>query len=1094
MKEKNTMSNTTGIVAGVICLLLMLGMLPTSIATASSSKVIIPTPKARAVFTGHSFATGGGVRVYLFDLFVDKSSREVATNESRFKTKISWSGANHTLTVHNEYKDNIFGHQKIDVKYQCDYDPFLDLTAKCRYISHTPYKEYDTLYPEGRDDNVYYFNPLGLFDPTADGSIHLSVYREVISPARNKQLIWEALAKSMKTSIFAGGTEASSQADQVFTTAEEIVFKVESARDIKRITDQPVSFYIVPRYGLKVVDINFNTIAMPIMRKYSGNSYNEAVCTLKLMPGKYTFYTSMLSSMTSKVESKKISFEVKSHIDPHKAPVIVSPRNRQRFAGEEAVPIKVLVPGKFFKKAFAAEVEVEHSRLAAQTPYKYWAKYSLKPNNFNDSIVGKQIVFAETGDFRIRARMVYDGKSTGTWSEWRNFHTGGKVMPHLKPGMVISSPVEKNFYTGDIPVTIKLPQFKPGSSLRLTLGFLEDAVFNSNNPSQAQHFPFSIKSEEFNLKDGQTTFTTKYSRKQLIAAIKNKPGQFQLLAELLIPGAGKQERIRKFHIAQLGNAARNGQQKKSGNLNLNLPGNNGLGTHGVSVKNHQTNSNPLDHVSLTKGKQSTGSKFKPIANPNEFKIILPKSGETYRNKFLVDISVPPSLHDNPTITLEIICRPLKKGLLKKRDYTPKTTLLTMPLYSRYKDRVLTTILARNIHSKVFHGINRFSSSEFKIRAIIHAGKISLSQTSAWFRILYDERTYRQENSVLSLAPGIALESKLKIFKAPTTVKIRVGNIWNAEINCQIQYNDCQFRNKYRTISLKPKIVTKDETTKILNFFIKKAGCYRVRAQNRKTGASATWSAWCKFTVQASLPRVSKSPSIKKLNASGKKVATLPSSPTQKLEGKGRTTSQQFKLNKISPKAINPQPEPPGRPTSRQFKLNKISPKAINPQPEPPGRPAVLSSGKSKTKSVKSVHPVLPIKNPVVTIQTPRERYKYMMTGKSVHIVTKISNPTKARLQIQLQEKKKNHFVDIHPRINQRYTRGQTIADFTLNQRGEYRFRVKAVAKNSKFGPWRTFLIDAIKHSVMPKVAPAKPTAPKTSRPVTTLHPVLQHIR
>jgi len=994
MRKKITMSNTIGIAAGAICLLLMLFILPTSIATASSSEVIIPPAKTRTVFTGHSFTTGEGVRVYLFDLYVDNS--RVASAPRIFKTNISWNGTNHTLTVHNEINgDKLWGHQEIDVKYQCDYDPFLDPTTKCRYVSHTPYKEVT-----GDKNSMIYFNPIGIFNPTHDGSVYLSVYRGVISSAKIMQLTWEALSKSMKTSVFAAGTVASSNANQTFTTDTEIVFQVESARDIKRRSDQPVSFYIVPYHSNQVTDINRNIIAMPMEGKYSGNSYNETVRTLTLMPGKYTFYASMMSSLTSTVESKKIPFEVKSQIDPHKAPIIISPRNQQRFASQEAVPIAILVPVKFFENAFTAEVEAEHSRLATQTPYKPLMKHSLNSQYNNNSLVTEQRVFNKDGDYRIRARNVYDDEPTGTWSEWRYFHIGGKVMPHLNPGLVISSPVEKNYYTGDIPVTITLPQIKDGTSLQLVLSFQEDTVPNSDNQLQDQHVPFAIMSEEFSLIEGQSVVEKKYSRSKLITATKNKVGEFQLRAELSIPGAFiSHTATRIFHLAQLGDSANDEQQKKSGKLNLLV--NHGLVTHGISAKNQKVKMNLLTHAGLAGGKQAAGTKFAPPANLKEFKFTRPESGKVYRNKFLVDISVPSSLHDNPTITLELICRPLKKGLLKKRAYTPKTNLLTMPLYSRYKDRVLTTILARNIHSKVFHGINGFSSSEFKIRAIIHTGKTSLTQTSGWFRLLYDEREYRQENSALSLAPSVNLESKLQIFKSPTSVKIRVGHMWNAKITYQIQYNDCQFGKKFRTISLKPKITTKNETTKILNFHIKKAGCYRVRAQNRKTGTNATWSTWCNFTVQTSRHTVSNSHSINNLSASGKMVTTSPSSLNQKLGIKGLRTSYkiparvEIKLTGVShnpPFELRYHPSTGGRYVSIRkpahsfnrsnnltsltlnvkkpghyqlrfknndrkswspwknftitegkipgsgFKPDSIRPKAINPQPEPPGRP------------------------------------------------------------------------------------------------------------------------------------------------------------
>jgi len=296
----------------------------------------------------------------------------------------------------------------------------------------------------------------------------------------------------------------------------------------------------------------------------------------------------------------------------------------------------------------------------------------------------------------------------------------------------------------------------------------------------------------------------------------------------------------------------------------------------AGTKNLTTNS--LTRIGPNKNKPS----IKTPINPIDFKIIQPKAGKTYRNEFPVEIKVPPSLPHNPTITLELFCRPLQKGQLKKGSFNPDITLLTMPLYARYKDRVLSTILARNVHYKIFHGKNAFSSSEFKLKATIRAGTTSVSKTTGWFRFLYDERSFRQEDSIRCNAPGIGTVNGQNSFRAPATVKVVVGHFWNAEIESQIQYTDCRFGNNYRTISLKPKISTKNEDTTILTFFIKQAGCYRVRARHRKTGAAATWSPWCKFTVTSG-------------NVSTGKLipSTKPFSPHTKM--------------------INPQPEPPGRP-------------------------------------------------------------------------------------------------------------------------------------------------------------------------------------
>ncbi len=851
---------------------------------------------------GHVFKLNSAVRTYHMNIgyyYYDNNTASTH-NITNISCTMVWNGANNRLTV----SSSKYGH----ATFQCDHhDPILNGGAANGKLIESKFKHTSN-------------SGVALDQYLRDNFMH-DLKSKMVSLNR-LPLIWEAMAKSMTTVKPKPGKKVPAN----------VLLQVNVASDIPVPSKQVIDFYVTRQDRKPLLDASGKKIKMPITAKFITN--NTAFHSLNNLPkGIYLFHAQMMTSLTTGLNSKKVSFTV-----------------------------------------------------------------------------------------------------------------GKKRIAHFKRGIFISSPTEKKYYTGDIPVTINLPQLMPGSSLRLILGFKEDTVPN-NQPFQAQYFPFPIMNEKFDLKDGQTTFTKKYNRNQLITVTKNKLGQFQLRAELSIPGADLKSTSRIFHLAHLGEAAHNEQQLKSGKINLNLPAKHGLASPNVSTKTHKMKPTSLPHADVIGGKQTVGSKLKPAEIKSNFKIISPKSGDVYRKQFLVDINVPPALPGHPTITLELICRPLKKGLLKKRTYSPSTTLMTMPLYARYKDQVRTPVMAYNIQSKVFHGKNRFSVSEFKIKAIIHAGKTTLTQTSGWFKIQYDDRTYGQANSTVGKsAPGVRLVGTIKTFKAPAYVKISVGHVWNSEIDYQIQSNNCKFGKKYQTISLKPKITIKDETVKILTFFITNTGCYRVRARHRKTGTVAVWSPWCKFTVTGN-------------NLSGAKL------------------TPSLTPHHIQPKAINPQPKLPGQPTP-QPRMNKVSPKTINPQPEPPGRPALM-----------------PTKKVTITIQTPRERQKFMMTGKSVHITTKISSSTKVRLQIQLQKKQKNRFIDIHPRISQHFNHAQTIADFTLNQKGEYRFRVKTTAKNSNFGHWRTFLIDAtVKHSVMPKPAPVKPTAPKTSKPVTTLHPTLQHIR
>ncbi len=296
--------------------------------------------------------------------------------------------------------------------------------------------------------------------------------------------------------------------------------------------------------------------------------------------------------------------------------------------------------------------------------------------------------------------------------------------------------------------------------------------------------------------------------------------------------------------------------------------------------------------SLSQAGLLANPKSNPSMDLKSFWIIKPESGKTYESQIPVHIRVPADLPGNPTITLKLICRPLKKGLLEKRSYFPKTTLLSMPLYARYKDRVLTTVMTVNLRNQVFRGAAHFSALEFRIKATIRAGQTTMSRTSGWFRIHYDDRSYRQENSMLRYAPGISFEGQHDTFYAPATVRISVGHSWNCEIEYMVQYCDRKFGKRYQTIPLKAQVATKNEVFTILTFHITKPGYYRVRARNRKPGAQATWSRWCEFTVNDR-------------NFNG-------------ISGVGSNDPEhKFKRSPLphtsGARSINPQPEPPGRP-------------------------------------------------------------------------------------------------------------------------------------------------------------------------------------
>ncbi len=153
------------------------------------------------------------------------------------------------------------------------------------------------------------------------------------------------------------------------------------------------------------------------------------------------------------------------------------------------------------------------------------------------------------------------------------------------------------------------------------------------------------------------------------------------------------------------------------------------------------------------------------------------------------------------------------------------------------------------------------------------------------------------------------------------------------------------------------------------------------------------------------------------------------------------------------------------------------------------QPGTKPNNMQHTLPLKKFHAIKPVP---VNILEPRERQKYLLAGNSVRIKAKISNPTAARLLIQVQEKQKGRFVTIHPRIKQRQAHGETVAEFSLKHKGEYRFRVKTEGKNSKFGHWRTFLVDCLAKqlNIKPQSGSLKTISPKTGKVNVNQKPVL----
>ncbi len=467
----------------------------------------------------------------------------------------------------------------IDLSYNCSniMDPFLDPGNRC-ILTNAPSSFMDSLY-QALVNNKKSFNLVKVFTDT-------------IPNGKRQQMRWDALAKSMQPAIFEGGKQAPEGSKITFTSNADIVLQVESARDIKCSGDQSVLFHIRSHLGIDrgVTDFNGNPIALPLSSKYTGNSYNGAVQTLKnLAPGKYTFFTSMMTSLTSEVKSNKIPFEITSHVSPKQAPVISSPQENEKINKGSAVSFKILVSQPMFGTGFDATLQCEHSRLAAQEPYKPLEEFLVK-NQGKDSTIQSWHTFADeqgttvTGDFRCQARMVYDGKPQGKWSDWRYFHVGGKPIGLMNRGFSIlsPSPLGMDSYTKMVPISIMLPknllqqsELTSELTLKWLWGWQAPNTPDANGVSQANILPQEFLSETVAVSSG-LTYETKIPVAKLSKARKaklhheNKVGYYQLQATLKTDTTEVTKTSGTFSIGELGTAAHE-QEKKSGTLLLDTP-------------------------------------------------------------------------------------------------------------------------------------------------------------------------------------------------------------------------------------------------------------------------------------------------------------------------------------------------------------------------------------------------------------------------------------------------------------------------------------------------------------------------------------------
>ncbi len=1025
----------------------------------------------------------------------------------------------------------------IDLSYNCSsiMDPFLDPGNRC-ILTNTPSSLTDSLY-------------LALVNNKKSFNL-VKVFADTIPNSKRQQMRWEALAKSMQPAIFEGGKTQAPEGSKIsFPSNADIVLEVESSRDIKRVADQPVSFHIEPAYGYEVSDIKGNIIAMPLSSKYTGNSYNGAVRTLKnLAPGKYTFFTSMMTSFTSEVKSKKIPFEVTSHVSPKQAPVISSPQENEKLKKGSAVSFKILVSQPMFGTGFDATLQCEHSRLATQESYKPLEEFAVK-NQGKDSTIQSWHFFEDkqgndvTGDFRCRAQMIWNGKPQGKWSEWRHFHVGGKAIPLMHRGFSILSPKKDTTFTDNIiPVTISLPE---GMQEEDTLHLYWEAV-------SGPHAGNILTATTVTVKPG-----VMYEAKQDITAfspsMNGSDGKIKLTAYL---DKNKKHDIVIFSIPTLGiPASENQGQKKSGTLLLDTP------------------------IFTT-----------------------PAEGQVFMAPAKVEVNM---IHrPEVQVRTELAYCPFPK---KKTAILAYQSLNIKPVVKKQKDKGTTT-LVYELKKPGFYQIRAMNNGKLGVWSQWRSFKVDSLNS----KTVSSVKLTTPQELASSKAPQILSPANHAVFQKDQsiTVKINTHGI-TKPMTDEVQYKgeDKRFHLLFTGGAGQSKSGGVVETSLPLNdpHFqqqTSKASEYRIRVAFAHTDEKGyegflypeEWSNWCYFSIiprlkiPTQIPKKSFNPNIGVSAAQPHQIKTIGKLGNRSINPQSEPPGKQ--IRKISmPLAIMPHPRtfrPTGSikipvkntPFSRvpfelryrpaagkpyrlvktpshsfsrtngitslhlnlkrqgeyqvRFRKNHKAPwtgwssfqvlenpartaalaqkmrmaptasRMINPQPEPPGK--VLNkhtlphttprmTPTKKTPSLTPVNTTVKIHFSPPKIREPRNGQKFLLAGNIVHVKAKVEYTGREHIQVEVQQKKKGRYITLRPEIHLSKTGNITAADISLSATGSYRLRVRA-GNNGRWSNWTTFTVDKLMKN-MPTLRHSTP-AVRNNKPIHTatpsIKPSLQPVR
>jgi len=790
-------------------------------------------------YTKHSFSNDR--RKYFFNFTTQQGCYQVgadtAANDHNPCSRTEKLDAMATKYINGQNVDISIrgsGHH-IDLSYRCDNinDPFLDPTNRCHLV-HSPSSFTDSL-AKGLVQQKY---PLvGLFAKT-------------IANAKRQQLIWKALADSMKPKIFAAGKAAPPEGSKlVFGTDNELILDVDSSRDIKRDGDWPVTFFVKGQNG-HVRDVHGKTIDFPITSKYTGNSYNSTVWSIgPLEPGEYKFFATIPISLTQEKQSKTIHFQVRSHLTPKEAPVITSPQENQKLPAGKAVLMKVLVAPTWFGTDFDAKVEIEHSRLAKQEPYKSYSTVILDNHDGSGSVGGQHHFNDVTGDFRMRARMLNNGKPSGPWSEWHHFHIGGKAIPLMHRGLAIVSPKEGESYTGTIPVKISLPETMKKEG-KLTLIWAQSGNGAARMLKQKS---VTIKPNIF--------FATTQDVGELVNKAGGEVGEIQL--SISLEGSDKHDAAR-FHVGVLGTPVQNPGQKMSGHLSLAHKGLHGDLTTKMQMDKKQA---------LETGIRSINPQPEPPGKTART-MRMPLQVVPIGKKFQLSAAIPFQIRNTPFSRLPFEVRyrsgstgPYKAASRIRHEFARKNgqTMLTLhpdkpgqyqvrfranhkSAWTPWQSFQVTgpnraAHLARNIklHPASTRAINPQPEPSGKNARMLHTtiqrpkrlvGNISTTNTLT-------------AKPISLVAPTITTPKngqKFMLTGKSTHIKAKISHASGQQVRVQVEQ-----KKKGHFVPIKKGItIHSGKSTTSVDIVARGTGQYRLRAKN--SSGKASWSGWTKFTV------------------------------------------------------------------------------------------------------------------------------------------------------------------------------------------------------------------------------------------------------